>query len=209
MKIAIFGHTQMVGLLLDAVRSEGLDVLDTNGVEICDEWQTRNWFATVQPKLVLIGMLGQPELTSRELLLNTQGLINVVNASIGITDRVQVISWFASNSYFLIRHLCQLCASERGVHFASQLAIGKAAVANACVLVMRDALRLSTESSKEEGTKGESQGIEVRDQAMSEQARHEQYRVHALSLLEMPKSFAQRASSGDLRAQRYSATGQG
>lgn len=180
--------------MLQSVGQEGFEALDTESLEICDEWQTRRWMVDQQPNLVLIGVLGQPEQTSRDLLLNTQGLINVINASVGVTDRVHVISWFASNSFFVVKRLCELHSQEKQVRMTSQLAVGNAAILEACVLVIRDVVRLSAQEAHEKSSEGEGAG-EVRDQVVPQQAGDQQHRSGAGSLLEMPFPDAKGAPS--------------
>ena len=204
MKIAVFGELELIGTLRIAVWSEGHTLLDSATLETCDEWQTRRWFNENAPDLVLIAVQGVPERDSRELLANTQGLINVLNSALGRAKALRVFGFFGSNTLFMLRRLCELYRQEKDEDFRADLVRDRLALSNVAVLIIRDVQAKETNSEE-----SSVQSREVRDEMVPEPESAQQHRLPATALLEVPVAEAQREASGDLHSERYAPEGAG
>jgi hypothetical protein len=165
MRIAVFAPDTLRAHFCTAIEREGQTVLDSTGVETCDEWQTKRWFAENKPDLVLLGVESGTERMSRELLVNLQGSVNVISAATDFVRHLRLYSPFASNIFFSLRRLCDLYASEKVLDYSGSWFRNGHDLVEQAVLAIQHVSSEETDTASPEGAHEEG---EVRDQVVPE-----------------------------------------
>jgi hypothetical protein len=213
---AVMGDPQTCEQLRLALRRQGLLWLDEGELEIQDEWECRRWFARNQVAGVFIctGLLGQTSVAN--FMFTLAGSLNVIRAAVGNTPRLILVSSFPSAEFYLLNRLVDLYRAEKQLDFSAAtrtLQESPEALADRCVLCMQD---VSAKEAHSTGTEGPHQGGKVQDQLVPQPASGEGNLASAgerqaeglpqpsAHLLEVQKQAAERAASGDLRAEQSS-----
>ena len=207
-EIVVLGDRQMGEVLRQALSKQSMFVLNTDEMEIQDEWSVRRWFSRNTPHGVFlcIGLQGQTNVAN--FMFTVAGALNVIRAAIGNVKRLIMVSQFPSAEFFLFQRLIYLLQWEKQIDFYTLLPgkrEGLTEFLDRCVLSMRD---VSAQEANQKGTEGPEQGREVRAQVLSQPESGQQHGSPAEPVLEVPVEAAEAAPPGDLRAQRAPAEGQ-
>jgi hypothetical protein len=200
-EIAVLGDPQTCELLRRAMSKQSLLALNTDEMEIQDEWSVRRWMARNTPDgvFVCVGLQGQT--TVANFLLTTVGSLNAIRAALGNVKRLALVSQFPSAEFFLLERFVNLLQWEKKVDFYS-LVPGKreelSAFADRCVLSMND---VSAEKADAQSTQGPEQGREVRGQVLPQPEGDQQHGATAQPVLEVPVEATKGAAPGDVCAQ--------
>lgn len=216
---AVLGDPQTCKYLWQALKKQGLPVLDEGNLMIQDEWECRRWFARNQIAGVFIctGLLGGTSVSN--FMFTVAGSLSVIRAAADNVPRLMLVSHFPTAEFSLFQRLLGLYANERHLDFQSMspgIKESVGAFADRCVLSMS---HVSSEKAHQTGTEGPHQAGEMRHALVPQSAgdqghtpsdgqRHgEGILQPAPSLLEMPVQTAQGTAPGDVCAQLVAANG--
>jgi hypothetical protein len=202
-KIAIFGQSnigeaELAQFLRDAVLATGQTCLDGTDLQLYDQHYVQRWFCENEPDLVLIATYGRPQRSSHELLVSTIGYSSVVKSALLTAKGLRVFSFFASNSFFILRKLCEFYRAENGVDFSAVIERDGLRLTQAAVLFIQDVLAKEANPESEKSTQ---QSGEVRDQVVPERPSDQQLGTPPVALLEVPVPAAKAEASDDLCAE--------
>jgi hypothetical protein len=207
-RVAVIGDQTLCEKVRAALAEHGITPLDPGLLEIRDEFQVRRWFLEQNPTHVFVcpGIRGQTSVG--EFTFTIVGTINVLMASLGISERVRMLVQWPTMEHFLLRRLCELLHFDSKMDCCDIVAHGRETVTE---FVRRAVLEMRDVSAKEANTrrgKSSIKGREVRSEVVSQQAGAQQHGPNAAPVLEVPLQAAQAQASGNLRAQRAPAAGQ-
>jgi hypothetical protein len=215
----VLGDAETCVRLSAALNRQAMPVLSRFEVEIQDEWDTRRWFSRNTPHgvFVCVGLLAQTSVAN--FLFTVTGALNVIQAAIGSSKRIILVSYFPSAEFFLLKRLIDLYHFEKQVDAYSLEPCHNeqaTAFADRCVLFMRDVSAKETHESRAQSSQ---QKREVRDQVVPQPESNENSALpvgkrqssgvpHAPErMLEVSLTPTQGTASGDVCSQRDSESG--
>ena len=207
-RIAVFGDPGLSTRLQTVLTEQGLTCLSLGELEVRDEFQVRQWFREHQPThvFVCVGVRGGASIS--DFMFTLVGSINVLNAALGIAERVRLLSVFPTPEYDRLRRLCELIYFEKRQDYGDIVPRTREPATNFAKRAVLEMLNVSSEKAHASRTQGQQQGREVCDEVLPEQAGHQQHGPHSAPLLEVPVKDSQGATSRDIRAQRHAPEGQ-